>query len=150
MLLMSSKMCKSRKCFYCNHTDLHVLLQANFYFFLANFELLISNNQVNFYCLASTFCFRMKKNIYSKFRIMFKLILDISCLLSSPFCTGNWPTAREQPHLLLKDACKSDMTAMDMDIEWWEDVANIRSGWRDDLQQWLEREGIRNRDFSPG
>lgn len=62
----------------------------------------------------------------------------VYCLRHSVRGIGQQQVIKRATASSLEGRGKSDMTAMDLGIEWWEDVANIRSGWGGDLQQWLE------------
>ena len=58
-------------------------------------------------------------------------------LLYGELATGK--RARGRPQLRFKDVCKRDMKALDMDIDGWEDLAQDRSRWRQELNRSLRR-----------
>ncbi|KAK7095695.1 hypothetical protein V1264_005069 [Littorina saxatilis] len=47
--------------------------------------------------------------------------------------------AQGRPQLRYRDVCKRDMKALDMDINGWEDLAQDRARWRQELKRSLAK-----------
>ena len=57
-------------------------------------------------------------------------------LLYVELATGN-KREQERPHLRFRDVCKRDLKSVDINVEWWEELASDRDRWRQEVRAGL-------------